>query len=91
MASVRWDPYYGDRDQEVVVIAHRADPNEITDALRGALLTDAELAGGHQVWRGYPDPFGRWHADPCGEPGESSEPGDGAAADAPLTNRKEQQ
>jgi len=89
MASVRWDPYYGDRDQEVVVIAHRADPDEIADALSGALLTDAELAEGPQGWRGYPDPFGQWHADPCGESG-AAEPDD-SDSDASVSNRKEQQ
>nr|WP_253673613.1 GTP-binding protein [Streptoalloteichus tenebrarius] len=65
MAALRWDPYYGDRDQEIVVVAHRADPDEIEAALRHALLTDAELAEGEEVWRGWPDPFGEWHDDPC--------------------------
>lgn len=69
MASLRWDPYYGDRHQQVVVIAHRADPEEITDTLRGALLTDAELAEGPDTWRTYADPFGWWHTEPCSDPG----------------------
>ncbi|GGM82162.1 putative cobalamin synthesis protein [Longimycelium tulufanense] len=67
MAALRWDPYYGDRDQEVVVIAHRADPEEITRALERALLTDEELGAGESIWRSYPDPFGHWHAEPCSD------------------------
>jgi hypothetical protein len=82
MASLRWDPYYGDRDQELVVVTHQADPEEITAALREALLTDTELAEGEAVWRGYPDPFGQWHTDPCGET---------EGAEVPLSNRKEEQ
>ncbi|MFD0485998.1 ribosome hibernation factor-recruiting GTPase MRF [Saccharopolyspora spinosporotrichia] len=49
-ASLNWDDYYGDRMQELVVIAHEADPREITRALRSALLTDAEIAEGEAVW-----------------------------------------
>jgi G3E family GTPase len=77
-ASLTWDDYYGDRMQELVVIAHEADPRDVVQALRDALLTDDELAEGERVWASYPDPFGEWHTDPCGDdPAESS-----AAADA---------
>lgn len=65
MASLTWDPYYGDRAQDLVVIAHLASPEEITAALRGALLTDSELALGERQWAEFPDPFGEWHSDPC--------------------------
>jgi G3E family GTPase len=57
LASLGWDPRFGDRAQDLVVIAHDADPDEIEAALRGALLTDAELAGGEDAWRTLPDPF----------------------------------
>ncbi|MQA09874.1 MAG: cobalamin biosynthesis protein CobW [Pseudonocardiaceae bacterium] len=67
MAALRWDAEYGDRAQELVVIAHRADPEEIVTALNGALLTDEELATGWQAWLSLPDPFGYWHSDPCAE------------------------
>ncbi|SHG58133.1 ribosome hibernation factor-recruiting GTPase MRF [Streptoalloteichus hindustanus] len=76
MAALRWDPYYGDRDQEVVVIAHHADPGEIDAVLRHALLTDAELAEGEEAWRSWPDPFGEWHSDPCEDVDRDSD-GDG--------------
>ncbi|MER7013341.1 GTP-binding protein [Saccharopolyspora sp. NPDC000359] len=72
-ASLNWDDYYGDRVQELVVIAHEADPQHIVRTLRRALLTDDELAAGEQAWAHYADPFGEWHTDPCGDdPAERS-------------------
>lgn len=65
MASLRWDPVFGDRAQEIVVITDQATPEEVEFALRGALLTDDELAAGRETWLGYPDPFGEWHEEPC--------------------------
>jgi G3E family GTPase len=77
-ASLNWDGYYGDRMQELVVIAHEANPHDITHALRAALLTDDELAAGEQEWKTYDDPFGEWHTDPCADvgDGETSEAAD---------------
>lgn len=66
LASLRWDPVWGDRAQELVIITHRADPEEIEHALSTALLTDPELTEGPQAWAHYPDPFGEWHEEPCG-------------------------
>lgn len=43
-AAAQWDPYYGDRSQELVVITRSTPPGEITAALREALVTDEELA-----------------------------------------------
>ena len=71
-AALRWDPLYGDRDVELVVLTHRQSPELITAALTAALLTDAELAAGEESWRALPDPFGAWHEDPC----EASSPAD---------------
>lgn len=73
MASLRWNPRFGDRAQELVVVTHRASPDEISSALTGALLTDSELREGPGAWAHYPDPFGDWHTDPC----EDSEITDG--------------
>lgn len=70
-ASLNWDDDYGDRMQELVVIAHEANPGDILHALRDALLTDDELSGGQDRWRHYPDPFGEWHTEPCADPVES--------------------
>lgn len=67
LAALRWDPYYGDRDQELTVLTHQADPAEITRALEVALLTDDELAEGWQAWREFPDPLGERHTEPCAD------------------------
>nr|WP_221219516.1 GTP-binding protein [Prauserella isguenensis] len=64
-AALDWHPRFGDRTQELLILTHQVSPEAITDALRGALLTDAELAEGEDAWRGYADPFGAWHTDPC--------------------------
>ncbi|KAA9151338.1 cobalamin biosynthesis protein CobW [Amycolatopsis acidicola] len=63
LASLRWDPVFGDRAQEMVVVTDRATPEEVESALRGALLTDQELAAGQATWAGYPDPFAEWHEE----------------------------
>ncbi len=64
-AALRWHVRWGDRAQELSILVHEADVDEIGAALRAALLTDAELAGGEDAWSGLPDPFGWWHTDPC--------------------------
>ncbi|MDN5747591.1 MAG: hypothetical protein L0H64_03585 [Pseudonocardia sp.] len=66
LASLGRHPRFGDRAQDVVVLTHDADPDEIDAHLREALLTDLELAAGEGAWRALPDPFDRWHIDPCG-------------------------
>jgi G3E family GTPase len=86
LASLRWDPEWGDRAQELVVVTDQATPDEVEAALRGALLTTEELAAGADVWRRYPDPFGDWHEEPC----EDTE-ADPAKHDATASNRKEDQ
>jgi G3E family GTPase len=68
LASLGWHPRFGDRAQDVVVLAHALDAeglDAVGAALRGALLTDAELEAS---WSALPDPFGFHHTDPCGEP-----------------------
>ncbi|MCG7607292.1 ribosome hibernation factor-recruiting GTPase MRF [Mycobacterium sp. CnD-18-1] len=64
MAAIDWDNAYGDRHVSLTVLVCGARPDEITDALRDALLTDDELAHPGE-WAHYPDPFGDWHEDPC--------------------------
>ncbi|WP_410594658.1 ribosome hibernation factor-recruiting GTPase MRF [Amycolatopsis sp. lyj-23] len=83
LASLRWHPVHGDRAQELVVVTDQTTPDEIDAALRGALLTEAELAAGPEAWAHYPDPFGDWHEEPC----EDTEP-DPARHSA--ANRKEE-
>lgn len=80
LASLRWDPVWGDRAQELVVVTELATPEEVEAALRGALLTDEEMA---DDWSTYEDPFGDWHEEPC----EDTEVTPKQAA----ANRKEEQ
>ena len=56
-ASLEWHPRFGDRAQELAVVAHQAIPDEISEALDAALLTEDELAEGAEAWAGYPDPL----------------------------------
>ncbi|OZM72415.1 cobalamin biosynthesis protein CobW [Amycolatopsis antarctica] len=65
LAALRWDPEFGDRAQELVVVTGHATPEEVGSALDAALLTDNELGGGPTAWLAYPDPFGDWHEEPC--------------------------
>ncbi|GAA3562316.1 GTP-binding protein [Amycolatopsis ultiminotia] len=88
LASLRWDPVHGDRAQELVVVTDQATPEEIDAVLRGALLTDAELAEGEAAWRAYPDPFGDWHEDPCEETDEPDRHVN--AANGNAANRKDE-
>lgn len=52
-----WDPYYGDRETELVLTGLHLDPDAITAALEACLLTDGELALGRDRWQELPDPF----------------------------------
>ncbi|WP_117211119.1 CobW family GTP-binding protein [Allorhizocola rhizosphaerae] len=56
-ASLRWDPYYGDRDNHLALVGIGVDPDELHQTLTGCLLTDAELALGQDEWSTLPDPF----------------------------------
>ncbi|GEL22052.1 hypothetical protein PSU4_10060 [Pseudonocardia sulfidoxydans NBRC 16205] len=80
LAAAGWDDRFGDRSQDVVVLSDGARPETIDAALHAALLTDDELAAGPVAWAELPDPFGRWHVDPC-------EPGDAGTARAPAEHR----
>lgn len=54
------DPLQGP-GQELVLIGVNLDKHEPIQILDEALLTDAELADGPDVWVGYPDPLPRWN------------------------------
>lgn len=64
LAAADWDDRLGDRHVSLTVLVCGAEPEEIVDALRGALLTDDELSRPDE-WPNYADPFGDWHEDPC--------------------------
>lgn len=55
-----WDPVYGDRQQELVVIGQNVDQAALSRRLDACLLTDAELSLGTEGWRSFPDPFPDW-------------------------------
>lgn len=64
MAGLMWDPRHGDRHTSLAVLTCGAQPQDITRALRVAVLTDNEMERPHE-WPGYADPFGDWHVVPC--------------------------
>ncbi|TFV60005.1 hypothetical protein E4P42_06430 [Mycobacterium sp. PS03-16] len=64
LAALTWDDRFGDRHIAMTALVCGADPDIITRALTGALLTDEEMAR-PQDWPHYDDPFGDWHEDPC--------------------------
>jgi G3E family GTPase len=64
LAAADWDERLGDRHVSITVLVCGAEPEDIGDALRAALLTDDELARPDE-WPSYADPFGDWHEDPC--------------------------
>lgn len=53
-AALDWHPRFGDRVQEIAVLAHDADPEHLHAVLSRALLTDKELASD---WSALADPF----------------------------------
>lgn len=63
-ADLMWDYQFGDRHNAMTVLVCGADSVEVLDALRGALLTDDEMARPAE-WDEFEDPFGDWHEDPC--------------------------
>ncbi|MFA9432327.1 GTP-binding protein [Egicoccus sp. AB-alg2] len=63
VADRRWDPYYGDRAQDLVLTTLDRDLDEVVPLLDACLLTDAELADGPDVWRTWSDPLSPWLGD----------------------------
>jgi len=62
LADIRaqWEEPYGDCRQELVFIGQNVDAGQVCRELDVCLLTDAELAAGPAVWRGYRDDFPQW-------------------------------
>ncbi len=63
LAGRRWDPYYGDRVQDLSLTILDGDIDEVVRLLDACLLTDEELAQGAEVWRTWPDPLAPWLGD----------------------------
>ncbi len=57
----RWDPAFGDRRQELVVIGSNMDESGLRGMLDACLLTDAELLAGPFAWSAMQDPFPLWY------------------------------
>ena len=55
-----WDPVYGDRQQELVVIGQHVDQAALSRKLDACLLTDTELSLGAEGWTSFFDPFPDW-------------------------------
>jgi G3E family GTPase len=69
LAAADWDDRLGDRHVAITVLVCGAEPEELVEGLRGALLTDDELSRPNE-WPAYADPFGDWHEDPCDDMSE---------------------
>ena len=57
-----WDKDFGDMRQELVLIGVDLPRAELEAALGKALLTDAELMGGEELWLGMEDPLPPWES-----------------------------
>lgn len=55
-----WQEPWGDRRQELVIIGQYRDQLTLERALCACLLTDAEYAGGPDLWLRMDDPFDDW-------------------------------
>ncbi len=55
----RWDPVFGDRQQEIVFIGRHMDRAGIEQRLAECLLDDGSVYLGSDAWRTLPDPFPR--------------------------------
>ena len=52
-----WHEEHGDRQTELVCIGQELDHAAAEAALEACLLTDEEMAGGHESWAALADPF----------------------------------
>ncbi len=56
-----WDPVWGDRRQEIVIIGRNMDQQHISSKLDGCLLSDREMDFGIENWKcSFTDPFNPW-------------------------------
>lgn len=56
-AAVEWDPYYGDRGNQLAFVGLGLDAADLHRRLAACLLTDEELAAGQETWMTWSDPF----------------------------------
>ncbi|GGP27210.1 zinc metallochaperone GTPase ZigA [Silvimonas amylolytica] len=60
-----WDPVYGDRTQELVLIGMDMDQPRLTGMLNACLATDAELIALRRHPQSLADPFASWQVMPA--------------------------
>jgi G3E family GTPase len=59
-ALASWDPIWGDRNQEVVIIGRHLDQAALREELDRCLLSQDEIDLGQSSWSQLPDPFPPW-------------------------------
>ena len=60
MVTKQWDPYYGDRRQELVFIGADMDETALRRRLDACLVPDEIGSAGSSTWPELPDPFPVW-------------------------------
>jgi G3E family GTPase len=58
--AASWDPVWGDRRNELVIIGVELDRAAVTAMLDACLLTDAEMVQGREAWLHHSDPLPAW-------------------------------
>lgn len=76
-----WDPVWGDRQQELVVIGVHMDKDAVRAALEKTLVTDEELAEGPEGWEEWDCPWGDVWIDDGEEEEEEEEEAHAPACD----------
>jgi len=69
--TAEWDPTWGDRKNELVVIGTGMDEAALRARFSACLVTDAELAAGLDGLLELDDPFDPWEAEPTGGAAEA--------------------
>ena len=59
----QWDPEWGDRRQELVLIGIGMEEADLRRRLDACLLTDDEMALGLDAWRQFEDPLPAWQTE----------------------------
>ncbi len=55
-----WDPLYGDRRQEIVLIGQGLSQERLSAMFDACLITEDEFAQGSDAWAEFPDPMPSW-------------------------------
>lgn len=69
-----WQPPFGDRRQELVLIGVEMDEAALRAGFEGCLLTEEELQLGPEAWASFSDPFGIWSSPVPDEEEQAASP-----------------